>query len=202
MRNLLAILIMSVITVGTPALAQKEKRVQKFEVSKVIPFPADKVWAIVGEDYDAIAYSHPKIIESEYINGSLKAGEGAERVCYFNEKHTQYLEEKMIDYSPETMSFTNKVSQAGRFPVNPDYTKAVYNVDDLGNGTSMLTFTMQYRTKPAFMGGFAKGSFKRLINDYFIAIEHHLSTGEKVTKANFKQIKKEVKSRERRANSK
>ncbi|MFY0591371.1 SRPBCC family protein [Roseivirga sp.] len=203
MRNLLTILMMAVTTLaGTTALAQKEKKVQKFEVSKVIPFPAERVWAIVGEDYGAVAYSHPKIIESEYINGSLKAEEGAERVCYFNQKHTQYLQEKMVDYSPETMSFTNQVSQAGRFPVNPEYTRAVYNVDDLGNGTSLMTFTMQYRTKPAFMGGFAKGSFKKLINDYFIAIEHHLRTGEKVTKANFKQVKKEIKSREMLATTK
>ncbi|MBO3700119.1 SRPBCC family protein [Roseivirga sp. E12] len=177
------------------------KKVQKFEISKVIPFPAQKVWALVGEDYGAVAYSHPKVIESEFINGSLKAGEGAERICYFNEKHTQYLQEKMVDYSPETMSFTNEISQAGRFPVNPEYTKAVYNVDDLGNGTSMLTFTMQYRTKPAFMGPIAKGSFKTLISDYFIAIEHHLRTDEKVTKNNFKQVKKEAKARARQVAS-
>ena len=49
---------------------------------------------------------------------------------------------------------------------------------------------MNYRTKPAFMGGMMKGSFKKLINDYFIAIEHHVKTGEKVTKDNFKEIKK------------
>lgn len=180
--------------VSNTTYAQKQKKVQKFEISKVMPFAAEKVWAIVGEDYGAVAYSHPRIVKSEYIHGSLKAGEGAERVCYFNEKHTQYLQEKMIDYSPETMSFTNKISQAGRFPVNPDYTEAIYNVDDLGNGTSMLTFSMQYRTKPAFMGPIAKGSFKKLISDYFIAIEHHLRTGETVTKANFKQIKIELKA--------
>lgn len=203
MKKVITVLIMMVTTLGVlPALAQKEKKVQKFEISKVIPFPAQKVWAVVGEDYGAVAYSHPKIIESDYVNGSLKAGEGAERICYFNEKHTQYLQEKMVDYSPETMSFTNEVSQAGRFPVNPEYTKAVYNVDDLGNGTSMLTFTMQYRTKPAFMGPIAKGSFKKLINDYLIAIEHHLRTGEKVTKTNFKQVKKEAKARARQVVSK
>jgi hypothetical protein len=49
---------------------------------------------------------------------------------------------------------------------------------------------MQYRTKPGFMGGIMKGSFKKLINDYFIAIEHHVKTGEKVTKDNFKDIRK------------
>ena len=170
--------------------AQKQKKVQKFLISKVIDVPADEVWEVVGEDYGRIAYSHPRIIESDYINGSLKAGEGAERICYFNEKQTQYLKEKMIDYSPESMSFTNTVFQAGKFPVDPEYTRAVYRVKDLGNGTSELSFDMQYRTKPAFMGAMAKGKFKRLIADYFIAVEHHAKTGEEVTKKNFKEIRK------------
>lgn len=188
-----------VILSGTVA-AQKEKKVQKFYVSKVIDLPADEVWAIVGEDYGRIAHSHPKIMTSEYINGTLDAGEGAERVCYFNEKETQYLKEKMVDYSPETMTFTNTVFQAGKFPVDPDYTKAVYSVKDLGNGTSEFSFDMQYRTKPAFMGAMAKGKFKKLIRDYFIAVEHHGKTSEKVTKDNFKQIKKQYTKVEYRKN--
>ena len=171
--------------------AQKEKKLQKFQISKVIDLPAEKVWEVVGEDYGRIAHSHPKIIESEYINGTLESGEGAERICYFNEKQTQFLKEKMINYSPETMSFTNTVFQAGKFPVDPEYTQAVYSVKDLGNGKSEFAFDMQYRTKPAFMGAMAKGKFKKLIQDYFIAVEHHAKTGEKVTKENFRQIKKQ-----------
>ncbi len=171
--------------------AQKKKKVQKFQVSKVINLPADQVWAVVGEDYGRIAYSHPKIIASDYVNGTLQAGEGAERVCYFNEKQTQFLKEKMINYSPERMSFTNTVFQAGKFPVDPEYTRANYRIKDLGNGMSEFSFDMQYRTKPAFMGAMAKGKFKKLINDYFIAVEHYVRTGEEVTKENFKTIKKQ-----------
>ncbi len=178
--------------------AQKEKKVQKFKVSKVIDLPADQVWAVVGEDYGKIAHSHPKIIASDYVNGTMKAGEGAERVCYFNEKQTQFLKEKMINYSPESMSFTNTVFQAGKFPVDPEYTKAVYRVKDLGNGKSAFSFDMQYRTKPAIMGAMAKGKFKKLINDYFIAVEHYGKTGEKVTKENFKRIKKQYAAESRR----
>lgn len=170
--------------------AEAQKKVQSFKVSKVLPFSADQVWEVVGEDYGRIAYSHPKIVASEYINGSLKAGEGAERVCYFNDRQTQYLKEKMIDYSPDDKMFTNVVYKAGKFPLNPEYTRALYSVKDLGPGKSELSFDMQYRTKPAFMGPMAKGKFKRLIQDYFIAIEHHIKTGEEVTKENFKEIKK------------
>ncbi len=183
------IIIMAMVTL--PLVAQDiQKKVKTFQVTKVLPFTAAQVWAVVAEDYGRIAHSHPKIIASEYLNGSLKGGEGAERVCYFNDKQTQYLKEKMVDYSPEQMRFTNTVYKAGKFPVDPASTRAIYSVRDLGNGTSELTFDMQFRTKPAFMGGMMKGAFKKLIADYFIAIEHHLTTGESVTKDNFKQIKK------------
>ncbi len=30
--------------------------------------------------------------------------------------------------------------------------------------------TMQFRTKPAFVGGMAKGRFRKLLNSYFIAL--------------------------------
>ena len=100
----------------------------------------------------------------------------------------------MMNLDAENMTFINKVYQAGKFPVDPDYTQAVYKVEDLGNGKSRLIFDMQFRTKPAMMGAMAQGKFKKLIEDYFIAIEHHVRTGEKVNQDNFKDIKKQYKS--------
>ena len=175
--------------------AQKTKRVKKFKVEQIINAPADQVWAVVAEDYGAIANSHPEIISSNYINGSLSAGEGAQRVCNFNEKGTRYLHEKMVNYDPENYTFKNQVFHAGKFPVNPDYTYAIYKVERIDNQTSKLVFDMTYRTKPAFLGGMMKRKFKKLINDYTIAVEHHVKTGEKVNKDNFKEIKKLYASR-------
>lgn len=185
---------MAVLTTGSFSSLHAQKKVKTFKMEKVLSVPAEKVWKVVGEDYGAIANSHPKIVASNYVDGSLKGGEGVQRVCYFNEKETRFLKEKMVNYSPETMSFTNQVFQAGKFPVDPELTRALYKIEDLGNGTSKMTFDMQYRTKPAFMGGMMKGAFEKLINDYFIAIEHHLKTGENVTKENFKSIKKQYAS--------
>lgn len=169
---------------------KKEKKTQNFVVTSVINASADKVWKVVGEDYGAIANSHPKIVSSEYISGSLKAGEGAERVCNFNEKGTRYLQEKQVNYNPEKYTFKNQVFQAGKFPVDPEYTYAIYKVEAIDKNTSRLIFDMTYRTKPAFMGGMMKGSFRKLIADYAIAVEHHINTGVNVTKDNFKEIKK------------
>jgi len=173
-----------------PREGKKEKKTQDFVISKVLPFPAMDVWKVVGEDYGKIADSHPKIVHSEYISGSMKAGEGAERICNFNEKGTQYLREKMVNYDPENMTFVNTVYQAGKFPVDPEVTRAIYTVKPIDANSCQLVFDMKFRTKPAMMGGMMKGKFTGLIEDYFIAIEHHLKTGEKVTKENFKDIKK------------
>jgi len=174
------------------AIAQK--KVKTFNVSYVINAPANKVWKVVGEDYGAIAHSHPKIVSSNYINGTLKSGEGAERICNFNEKGTRFLKEKQVDYQPENYTFKNQVFQAGKFPVSPEHTFAIYKIEAIDANTSRFVFNMTYRTKPAFMGGMMKGSFKKLINDYALAIEHHVKTGEVVTKDNFKSIKKQKKS--------
>ena len=194
MRTAMKASLMMILGLLLTTTVNAQKKVSKFLVEREFDIPAEKIWTIVGEDYGAIAHSHPKILSSEYINGSLKAGEGAERVCHFNEKGTQFLKEKMTNYQPEKMQFTNQVFQAGKFPLDPESTFALYKVEDLGNGRSKLIFDMQYRTQPAMMGPMMRGRFKRLIADYLIAIEHHAKTGERVTAANFKDIKKQYKS--------
>lgn len=194
MKTLVSKLFILALLLSSVHLVSAQKKVKTFKVSKELNLSATEVWKVVGEDYGAIANSHPKIITSDYINGSMKAKEGAERVCNFNDKGTQYLHERMTKYNPAEMTFVNTVYQAGKFPVDPEVTRALYKVEDLGNGKSKLTFDMQFRTKPAFMGGMMKGKFKSLIEDYFIAIEHHAKTGEAVTKENFKSIKKKYKT--------
>ncbi|MEO1029938.1 MAG: SRPBCC family protein [Bacteroidota bacterium] len=174
-----------------------QKKVQEFTVTKVIPHNAEKVWHVVGVDYGAVANSHPKIISSDYVEGTLKAGEGAERVCYFNDKKTRLLKERMISYDPDNMTFINQVFHADKFPVDPAYTRGIYKIEPIDENSCRFIFKMEYRTKPAFMGAFAKGKFKRLIRDYAISIEHHVATGEKVTKDNFRKVKKLYKARQK-----
>ena len=179
-----------VLMLGSFQLVFAQKKAKTFTVSSIVNAPADKVWQVVGEDYGAIAHSHPKIVSSNYLKGTLKAGEGAERVCNFNEKGTRYLHEKQLQFDPSNYTFRNQVFKAGKFPVDPDYTFAIYKVEPIDENTSKFTFNMSYRTKPAFLGGMMKGNFKKLIGDYIIAIEHHVQTGESVNRDNFREIKR------------
>lgn len=167
-----------------------QKKVQNFTVTRVIKAPAEKVWAVVGEDYGAVSKSHPAIISSEYVGGSLKGGEGAERVCYLNEKKTKSTHEKQVEYDPQNYRFKAKVYEADGIPMDPEYTYAIYKVEKMGDNSSKLIIEMNIRTKPAFMGAMAKGKFKKTIEGYALAVEHHVLTGETVNKENFKEIQK------------
>ena len=169
---------------------ERTKKAKELHAEKILPFSADRVWSILGEDYGAVANSHPKIVSSSYINGTLKAEEGAERQCNFNDKGTRFLKEKIVDYDPLNYSFTNTIFQAGRFPVDHENTIGYWKVIPISEHTSKIVFDAKLRAKPAMMSGMMKSQFKKLIADYFIAIEHHLAKGENVTKENFKQIKK------------
>lgn len=186
------VLLVAGLLTGLQTVAQK--KVQSFEVSRVIKASASDVWKVVGDDFGAIANSHPKIISSDYIGGTLKSGEGAERVCNFNDKGTRYTHEKQIDYDPDHYTFKARVFHAEGFPLDTDYSIATYRVEPIDASSSRLVFHMDYRTKPAFMGSLAKGNMKKTLSDYLIAVEHHVLTGEKVTQDNFKSIRKNYKS--------
>ena len=173
-------------TVSTTA----QKKTKSFTVTRTIPASAEKVWKVVGEDYGAISNSHPLLASSEYIDGSLKGGEGVERVCYLNETKTKYTKEKQIQYNPKEYSFRAQIFAQDGLPLDAENSFMDYDVDKIDDNTSLLKFHMTFRTQPAFLGALAKGKFKKNIENYAIAIEHHVLTGENVTKENFKEIKK------------
>lgn len=168
------------------------KKYKSFTVSRTLPVSAEKAWEAVALDYGKIANAHPKIWYSGYENGSLKGTLGAQRRCDFNESGSRVLHEEIVDWKPESYTFVNRVLEAGGFPIDPDNTRAIYKVEDLGNGSSIVSMTMQFRSKPSFMSGMLKSQFKGLISDYLLALEHYLSTGEVVNAkvGNFKKVKK------------
>lgn len=186
-RFALAILITAV--APRPASAQSmDKKTATVSVSRVVPHTADAVWEVIAGDYGRIADSHPRIIRSEYEHDTLEGGLGVERSCWFNDKGTQTLHEQITAWDPANFTFTNRIVEANGFPIDADNTEAIYRVEDLGDGTSRISMDMAFRATPAMMSGMMKGPFKSLLNDYLIAVEHNLTTGDAVTRDNFKDI--------------
>ena len=103
------------------------------------------------------------------------------------------MKEKITEFDEKNMTITNQIFQAGKFPLDPEKTRGIYQVEDLGNNHSKVSFHITFKTQPPWMGGLMKGKFEKPIEDYFIALEHNVKTGEKVSKENFKKIKKDYK---------
>ncbi len=173
-----------------PPMPSMEKNTKAIEATRDLPFSADEVWGVIAEDYGRIAESHPKIVRSEYRHGSLAGELGAERTCYFNDKGSMILHEQIVGWDPDQRTFQNRVVEAAGFPMDPDNTLAVYRVEPIGADRSRVTIEMDFRTKPAMMGAMMKGAFSRLLDDYLLSVEHHLATGESVTRDNFKTVAK------------
>lgn len=193
LKTNLSIIILLFLSVG--AFAQKtDKKVMTFSVDRLIDAPVTDVWKVVGEDFGAIANSHPKIVSSEYNQGHITGGENASRRCNFNEKGTKYLEEKQIEFDAENHRFKVQIYQSTGIPLNSDYSYGIYEVIPVNEKQCTLKMTMVIRTSPAFLGGIAKGQFKKDIADYLLAVEHHVLTGENINKDNFKAIKKKYKN--------
>lgn len=192
MKSIKTLALLLTLLVAGPLNAQEmNKKTKTVETSREVDLPAAALWKVLGQDYGAIAFSHPTIIRSEYTPGTIKGSLGAERMCYFNDKETKMLREKIVKWDSENMTFTQRIIEARKFPIDKENSLATYSVEDLGNGKSRLVAKLEYRTKPGFMSGMVKGSFKKLLDDYFIAIEHYARTNEKVTRENFKSIKKQ-----------
>ncbi len=154
---------------------------RKMVVRRTIKAPADRVWQALVGDYGEISNFSPFIYASNYENGSLRGTEGAERKCMFNAKGTQWSHERIVMLDNENMRMKNLIIDAQKFPLNLDNSYAIYSVTDNGDGTSTAGYEFNFRTKPAFMGGLAKGAFKKSLNETLIGLEHYLLTDERVT---------------------
>lgn len=168
------------------------KKYRTIKVETVINASAARVWEAMVLDYGEISNFSPYIYASNYENGSLKGKLGAERKCSFNKKGTRWTHEKIAEIDHENMVMRNIVIDAKKFPLNTDNSQAFYTVKDNGDGTSTAGYEFQFRTKPAFMGMFAKGSFRKTLAGTLIGLKHYIETGEKVNGVNgkYKEIKK------------
>ncbi len=188
----ISIIVFAGLFISVAALAQK--KVQSFTVSRDIDASVEEVWRVVAEEYADIAKSHPYLSSSSYLEGSDHAGEGCERVCHLSDNGKKYTHEKQIDFDPKNHTFKVVIFHSQGLPLDSDYSTAIYRVQSLENNKSRLSFQMNYRTKPAFMGAMAKGKFKKTISDYLMGVDYHVTTGKNVEKEDLKEIKQHFKS--------
>lgn len=176
------------------ASCNAQKKTHTFQVERIIPASAERVWETVGVGFANVSDYHGGIVKSELINGSTKSEVGCERICQLDNDGKKYVKEKLTAYNPSTMSFKAQLYSSTGVPTVPEYTYAKYKVEPINENSCKVIITQVYRTKPAFLGSIAKRQFVKYTEDQLVFIEHYTLTGEAVTKENQKEIKKKYKS--------
>ena len=179
------------IAVAPNAHAQSmEKKYRVVEVSRTMSHSPQALWQAVAGDYGNIANSHPQIVSSEYQSGSLKGELGAERKCNFDGDNKSWTHERIVGWDEANMVMTNAVITSDNYPLDADNSRAIYSVIPTADGGSTFNLRFEFRTDPAFMGPMVQGKFETLLEQYMVAVDHYLSTGEAVTMENFAEIEK------------
>ena len=72
-----------------------------------------------------------------------------------------------------------------------DKMMARYDLVEIDHENTEVMFTMNYSTKPAFMGALMKRKMAKFFFKMLIGLKYHLETSSMVTKQNIKEIQKE-----------
>lgn len=170
-----------------PAL---DRPTHELDVVAVLPDAIDRVWETMARDYGRIAESHPQIVRSDYIHGALEGGLGVERSCWFSDSGSRQLHEQIVSWQPDAHTFENRILDAKGFPIDPDNTLATYELEAVDADHTRVHLHMVYRTAPAMMGGVMKGAFRKLFEQYLVAVHGHLVTGEPVNRESYDAVAK------------
>ena len=157
------------------------------QIQKSIAIAASKeqVWDVLFNQSGEVNNFNPLIDGSHYIKGH-EGHVGCERHCQIDEK-TAVLER--ITRAEAELNFDIEIYEGG-LPMM-DEMKARFDLVEKNDEQTEVVLTMNYSTKPAFMGALMKGKMAKFFFKMLIGLKYHLETGELVTKENIKGIQKE-----------
>jgi len=170
--------------------ARLRKKVTSFVVVQEIDASIPAVWKVIADDFGEVYKSNPLSPYSEYTDGYQEPEVGATRIMYMSENRKKYFIDKLarLDFNKH---ITVEVIEKEGFPIRPAYTWVNMDLEAGTENGTRLKIRFNYLTKPAFLRGMAKGALKKNFREYAWAIDHHVRTGESITRSNWKTIRKQ-----------
>lgn len=164
----------------------KKLREVKLEISTNTS--KEKVWDLLFNRFGEVNAFNPIIEGSHHLSGA-KGEVGCERQCDLDAKNT--IKEKIVAARAND-SFDIDIIEGG-LPMM-DEMKGTYDLQEISEHSTKVSFTMKFTTKPAFMATLMKGMMAGMLFKVLVGMKYHLETGKLVTKQNIKSIMKEYKS--------
>ena len=140
------------------------------------------IWEVLFDQFGDVNNFNPPIEGSKFTKGN--SGElGCERMCTLDAKNTVY---ERISRVEQGKNFDIDIFEGGL----PMMDKMIGRIDLylISENQTEVKFTMNFTTKPAFIGGLMKGKMIKLFGKMVIGLKYHLETGGLVTKENIKGI--------------
>lgn len=163
---------------------------KSFSITVVVNESREKVWDTLYTRFGETFLYNPNIDGSHFVTGST--GEvGCERVCNMDSK--TFVREKIVKATTQK-SFTVDIV-GGNMPMVKEL-KVSFELSSLKSNQTKVDLLAEYKTKPAFMAGLAKGMFRKKLADVLIGLKYHVETGRAVSKQTYKPIAKQYKKLE------
>ncbi len=148
---------------------------QTVTVTRIVHAPHSTVWALVA-DVTSIVKWHPSVASVDLLSPE-PTGVGAARRCNFHDG-TSVREDvtELVEGERLRLVLTEFKLPMKRFEVDVALTPA-------SNGTTQVTFTMNYEIKFGLLGRamnalVVRGQMNKLIGTVLAGLDHHSATGE------------------------
>lgn len=158
------------------------KKQRKIKTEIFINTSKERVWEILFTRFGETHIYNPNLEGSHFVSSS-KGEVGCERQCDFDAK-TKVIER--IVKSEELKSFSIDIV-GGNMPFMDKGLVDVELLETNPNQTKVV-FTMNFVSKPAFMGLMMKGMMKKKLTDVLIGLKYYLETGNTVSKRTYKPV--------------
>ncbi|MBI3125116.1 MAG: SRPBCC family protein [Ignavibacteriales bacterium] len=158
------------------------KKYRRIQTEIIINTSREKVWEVLYTRFGETYLYNPNLEGSHFVSGT-KGEVGCERQCNFDAK-TKVVE-KIVN-AKELKSFSIDIV-GGNMPF---VDKGLVDVElfNVGVNQTKILFTMNFNTKPAFMGLMMKSMMRAKLADVLIGLKYYLETGKAVSKNTYKPI--------------
>ncbi|MBI3124037.1 MAG: SRPBCC family protein [Ignavibacteriales bacterium] len=163
------------------------KKQRKIKTEVYINASKEQVWEILFTRFGETHLYNPNLESSHFVS-SNKGEVGCERQCDFDPK-TRVVER--ITKSVELKSFSIDIV-GGNMPFMETGLVEV-ELKSINSNQTKVNFTMNFVSKPAFMGLMMKGMMKKKLTDVLIGLKYYLETGNTVSKKTYGPVYKAYK---------
>lgn len=149
---------------------------EKVQAEVSIAAPIDKVWSIIGQNFDQNSKFNVDAKASHYLKEVHGMVGSQRRTVNYKDK---VIDVEIVSYDPSIFYVKWEIFNMNVAPLKAGHSS--YTLHDDGNGGTVLVQRAAFKMKVFFMDWIARGKFTTLFKTELAAIKHLAETGENIT---------------------